>query len=91
MDIHITLGDLFMKNRKQLNLLKVKHALAFIKATGGLAVIYISLRVLARLLVGKRRRDNIIRELHLGNFSARATHFLCNRSFMRSLKTPHAL
>lgn len=56
-----------MKNR---NLLRVKHALAFIKAAGGPAVIYILLRVLARSLVGKRRRDNIIRELHLGNFSA---------------------
>lgn len=44
-----------MKNR---NLLRVKHALAFIKAAGVLAAIYISLRVLTRLLVGKRRRDN---------------------------------
>ena len=59
-----------MKNRKQLNLLRVKHAVAFIKAAGGFAVIYLSLKMLARLLVGKRRRDNIIRELHLGNFSA---------------------
>lgn len=49
---------------------RVQHTLAFSKAAGGPAAIYISLRVLARLLVGKRRRDNIIQELHLGNFSA---------------------
>ena len=59
-----------MKNRKHLNLRKVKHAPAFIKAAGGLAVIYISLRVLARLLLGRRRRDNILQDLHLANFHA---------------------
>lgn len=70
MHIYITSGDLFLKNRRQLNLSRVKHALAFVEAAGGPAGIYISLRVLARFLVGKRRRDNIIRQLHLNNFSA---------------------
>lgn len=54
----------FMKNKNPL-----KDTFGFVKVAGGLAVIYISMRLLARLLLGRRRRDNILRELHLENLT----------------------